>query len=333
MPMKITVILCTYNRAGSLQRALESIALSRMPSSVVWNVLVVDNNSTDATRSIVQQFSDRYPNRFQYLFEPRQGKSFALNSGVEASDGDILAFADDDATVEPDWLWNLTSALQEGTWSGAGGKIIPTWKEPLPRWLSAEDSHTVGPFVSFDEGPVAGQLTRPPYGANMAFRREVFQKYGQFRTDLGPRPGNEIRCEDMEFTHRLLDGGENLRYEPSAVVYHPVPENRLTKTFMRRWWFWKGYAEIVQLGVPPATHWRAGGVPLYLFRRITRWGLQWLCSPRACRRFSCELDICYISGIIHACRRQHRGEVPEMGQQHAISHKHPDAASETTLIG
>ena len=80
--MKITVILCTYNHCQSLRRALESAAALRLPESDEWEVLVVDNNSNDKTREVVQNFCCRYPGRFRYVFEQRQGKSQALNAGV-----------------------------------------------------------------------------------------------------------------------------------------------------------------------------------------------------------------------------------------------------------
>ncbi len=118
--MNITVILCTYNRCQNLAKALDSVAASMLPESVEWEVLVVDNNSNDQTRELVEGFCHRYPGRFRYLFEPQQGKSYALNSGIRVSPSEILAFTDDDAIVEPDWLWNLTSALHDGEWAGAG---------------------------------------------------------------------------------------------------------------------------------------------------------------------------------------------------------------------
>ena len=85
----------------------------------------------------------------------------------------------------------------------------------------------------------------------MAFRKEAFEKYGGFRPDLGPRPGSEIRREDIEFANRLLAGGERLRYEPGAVVRHPVAECRMKKGFVLRWWFWYGRSEVADLGPPP----------------------------------------------------------------------------------
>src|SRR6202022_4391827 len=119
--MNITVILCTYNRAHSLSKALESAANLAVPSSIAWEVLVVDNNSNDETPKIVEQFSSRYPTLFRYLFQPPPGKSHALNSGIQAACGNILAFMDDDVIVDPSWLSNLTTVLHVGEFAGAGG--------------------------------------------------------------------------------------------------------------------------------------------------------------------------------------------------------------------
>src|ERR1700722_3255440 len=99
--MKVTVILCTYNRCQFLAKPLESVARSHVPESIHWEVLVVDNNSPDATRSVVEGFCRRDPSRFRYLFEPKQGKSYALNSGCQAANSDVLAFMDDDVEVDP----------------------------------------------------------------------------------------------------------------------------------------------------------------------------------------------------------------------------------------
>ena len=92
------------------------------------------------------------------------------------------------------------------------------------------------------------ELLEPLFGNNMAYRREVFEKYGGFRTELGPRPGSEIRSEDTELGQRLLSARERLRYEPSAIVYHAVPPNRIQKSYFLAWWFDKGRAEIRELG-------------------------------------------------------------------------------------
>src|ERR1700722_16738649 len=102
--MIVSVIICTYNRCKSLATALESVAASKLPDSMDWEVLVIDNNSSDKTSEVAQGFCQRFPNRFRYFFEPRQGKSFALNTGIQAARGEVLAFTDDDVIVEPTWL-------------------------------------------------------------------------------------------------------------------------------------------------------------------------------------------------------------------------------------
>jgi len=246
--MKITVILCTYNRCQSLAKTLESVAASTLPNSVQWEVLVVDNNSTDHTREVVGDFCQRYPNLFRYVSESRSGKSFALNTGVCEARGDVLAFVDDDVTVEPTWLQNLTAALNDGEWAGTGGRTLPAQAFTPPRWLAL---HLLGALCAhFDLGDAPCELDRAPYGANMAFRKEMFERYGLFRSDLGPSPNPEIPRpnEDTEFGRRLMAAGERLRYEPSAVVHHPVPEDRLTKEYFLAWWFDFGRATMREVG-------------------------------------------------------------------------------------
>jgi glycosyltransferase involved in cell wall biosynthesis len=113
--MKVSVIVCTYNRCRSLARALESLSASVMPATAEWEVLVMDNNSNDGTREVAQRFCELNPSHFRYLFEPTQGKSHALNTAIRESSGEILAFTDDDVAVEPSWLQNLTSVSSTKT--------------------------------------------------------------------------------------------------------------------------------------------------------------------------------------------------------------------------
>jgi glucosyl-dolichyl phosphate glucuronosyltransferase len=302
--MKISVIVCTFNRCTILAKALESLAASTLEESVDWEILVVDNNSSDHTREVVEGFHSQDSSRFQYLFEPQPGKSHALNAAIRHAKGEILAFMDDDVTVEPSWLQNLTAALHTGEWAGAGGRIIPTWTCSPPHWLSLTDRHALAPLVSFDLGSDACQLKEPPFGTNMAFRKEMFEKHGGFRTDLGPRPGSEIRNEDTEFGARLLSAGDRLRYEPSAIVYHPVPDNRKEKEYFLRWWFHKGEANIREFGVRSGTKYSVMGIPLYLFRNLVVWIVKWVVAIDPPRRFSNKLNVWTKSGEILECYRQ-----------------------------
>ena len=304
--LDITVVLCTYNRCNSLAAALESVAVSRLPPSVSWEVFVVDNNSTDQTREVIEGFAFRNPGRFRYSFEPRPGKSNALNSAISNSNARILAFMDDDVLVEPDWLHMLTRIFDDPEYAGAGGRILPESEFTPPTWLETSARYSLAPLAMFDLGPVAGRLREPPFGTNMAFRREVFARYGDFRRDLGPQPGSEIRSEDTEFGMRLLLGGEHLWYEPAAVVHHAIAGSRITKRYFLNWWFDKARGDIRERGVSPGTRWNAAGIPLHLIRRLIMWTLRWQLAFRSGPRFSAKLNLWTVAGAIEECRNQSR---------------------------
>jgi glycosyltransferase involved in cell wall biosynthesis len=233
-----------------------------MPEPTEWEVLIVDNNSPDQTREVAENFCARYPGRFRYLFEPKQGKSNALNSGILNARGSTLAFMDDDVIVAPSWLHNLTAVLDSGEWTGVGGRILAQRDFPVPEWMSLDGEYGTGGILAlFDFGDQGARLDTPPFGTNMAFPSAIFAKYGNFRTDMGPCPGSELRNEDMEFGRRLMAGGERLWYEPSAVVYHAVPENRLKQEYFLRFWYDHGRAVIREKGVKPDIF----GIPRWCF--------------------------------------------------------------------
>jgi glycosyltransferase involved in cell wall biosynthesis len=191
--MKITVILCTYNRSGNLGSTQATFAGSTMPKSVEWEVLVVDNNSTDQKRTVVEGFCRKFPERFRYLSEPQPGKSFALNRGIRETRGDVPAFTDDDVIVVPAWLQNLTVRLQEGHWAGVGGRTLPAEAISPPRWLPLEGRDSMAPILCAhcDWGDKPRELDRPPYGVNMAFRKAMFDKYGGGAPISDPVPTNQ----------------------------------------------------------------------------------------------------------------------------------------------
>ena len=305
--MEISVILCTYNRCRILAGTLESLAASTLPEGVDWEVLVVDNNSSDQTRKVVEDFRRQHAGRFRYLFEAQQGKSYALNTGIREALGEVLVFVDDDVTVESTWLQNLTAPLKDALWAGTGGRTLlePGFLPPV--WLGLREPHDLGgALAQFDRGDRPCELDRAPAGANMAFRKAMFQKYGGFRTDLGPCPGSQIRSEDTEFGRRLLSAGERLRYEPSAVVYHPAPENRVQKDYFLKWWFDYGRAVVREWGQGPAVL----GVPRPYFnilKLVTTTMVQriwrWVSARDPQRRFFWKCWVWVVAGQIREyCR-------------------------------
>jgi glucosyl-dolichyl phosphate glucuronosyltransferase len=296
--MKVTIILCTYNRCRSLATALDSVAASVVPETVTWDVLVVDNNSKDQTREVIEDFCRRYPDHFRYMFVSRQGKSHALNAALREVEADVIAFTDDDVTVEPSWLRNLISPLADSQWCGAAGRITLGRDFSPPRWMAISSEFDLrGSLVQFDQGDKEGNLTKAPFGANMAFKASMFQKYGNFRTDLGRNGRNLIGNEDTEFSERLMASGERLCYVPSAIVNHPVPPERLTKKYFRAYWFSYGRSLVRQDGARLPL-WR---IPLRYLRRFKGW-VQWMfridhwwfLNPRG--RFLCQVLLCQTAG-------------------------------------
>jgi glycosyltransferase involved in cell wall biosynthesis len=305
--VNVTVVVCTYNRCQTLAQALDSVASSVLPDSVDWELLVVDNNSPDQTRAVVEEVSCRYPGRFRYVFEPKQGLSNARNSGIREARGEIIVFTDDDVTVEPSWLQNLTAPLLNGPWAGAGGRIRLGQDFRPPLWLALS-----GPFslaeslVQFDVGDQEGPLDRAPFGANMAFRKIMFEKYGGFRPDLDRCGKSLIGNGDTEMGQRLMAAGEHLYYVPSAVVNHPVLKERLTKKYFRSYWFAHGRSMIRQAGKQLSLR-----NALRYFRRdlkdklrwISSLDRRWFLSPQG--RFFVELHTLHTLGeVVEGCWQQ-----------------------------
>lgn len=313
--LKITVILCTRNRCGSLAPTLEDLVASQLPPSVTWEVLVVDNNSTDQTRDVVEDVCRRHPGVFRYVFEPTSGKSYALNTGVKHARGEVLAFVDDDVRLDSTWLHHLTASLHDGKWAGAGGRTLPARAFAAPSWFSVEEIGGIL-FGRFDFGDQPCELDCAPFGANMAFRKEMFEKYGGFRTDLGPGPNPEIPRpnEDTEFGRRLMAAGEHLRYEPKAVLYHPVALDRLNQRFFLAWWFDYGRASALESKKRPIWGINHDYLTIlnHLMVRLPVRSIEWVFSFNPQKRFRHKCTLWRNAGqLLETYRRSVRGKQKE----------------------
>jgi glycosyltransferase involved in cell wall biosynthesis len=300
---QVTVVVCTYNRCQSLAQALESVTTQTLPPSIGWEIVVVDNNSSDETPQVVEDFRRRYPERIRYLLEVRQGVSYARNAGIQHANGNVVAFIDDDETAAPGWLQGLTANLHSSEWAGAGGRVVPQWNGLRPRWLSSEDPFLSAPLAAFDADREKEQLTEPPFGANMAVRKDIFDRYGGFRTDLGRMGKNLLSNEDTEFGRRVLAEGARFRYEPSALTYHPVEEYRLHRSYFLAWWFNKGRSDVREMGIP-ANQKRFMGIPVRSFSHIAAEALRWTFTLEPSRRFICKLKIWALVGEAYEAFRQ-----------------------------
>ncbi len=262
-----SVIVCTYNRADSLAQTLTCLARQRVRADLRWEVLVVDNNSKDHTRAVVVARQAEWP-ALRYCFEPQQGLSHARNHGIAAARGEVLLFTDDDVCPEPDWVQRIVDGMAAHGCVACGGYIAPIWEAPPPRWLTERFHGFLAIRTDREDTfqiPPDGQA---PFGANMAFRREVFQRYGQFDVSRG-RKGNVLAAgEDGEMFDRILRSGAKVMFFGDARVHHRVEAFRLRKRYFRRWRYQSSRNLGAVLDVPGTR--RIAGVPLYFFPQLGR---------------------------------------------------------------
>jgi glycosyltransferase involved in cell wall biosynthesis len=284
--MDVSVVLGTYNRAASLQTTLETFSGLVCPPELTWELLLVDNNSHDDTRAAIHKFAKTAKFPVRYIFEGQQGRSAALNTGIAAAQGEIIAFTDDDVLLHPEWLSNLTRAFERFQCAAVGGRIVPLWNHSKPDWMQWDGQQAV---VNFELGEEFQEIRFPPMGANSAFRKQLFAKYGLFRLDLGVS-GSEhtVTCDDTEFGYRLIRGGERILYCPDAIVYHPVDPKRTSKKYFLDWYYYNGVSLTRTAGLPDFGVFYLG-VPRWLYRElITNW-IRWMFSFDKNRRFNRKL--------------------------------------------
>jgi glucosyl-dolichyl phosphate glucuronosyltransferase len=233
-----SVVITTYNRAKLLADTLRSLAGQQVSPTLGWEVIVVDNNSEDDTEDVVRRCRQTTGLRIRYVFEPRQGQSFARNLGIEVAAAGVILFTDDDIIPDPDWVSAMLRAIDTDDCVGAGGKVLPLWEAEVPSWLAARsDLLSWLALVDSDEAcmldyPLTAR--RRVVGASMGFRRSVFQEFGRFRTNLGHRGRRLYGGEEVELINRLLLKERRIRYDPSIVVRHRIGPDRLTRRFFLR---------------------------------------------------------------------------------------------------
>ena len=186
--MDYSVVIATYNRAADLRDTLRS--LSGLRPNGPWEVIVVDNNSTDDTRRVVEDAARDFPVQLRYLFEREQGRSPALNAGIRAARGAIIATTDDDVRVPPGWLNAAAEGLAGLQCDFVGGRVLPIWRAPRPRWLPDRGGKQWAVIALLDYGGEPLEFgARVPLGVNMAFRREAFDLAGLLDPNTGRKAG------------------------------------------------------------------------------------------------------------------------------------------------
>ncbi|MCQ2218823.1 MAG: glycosyltransferase [Paludibacteraceae bacterium] len=232
----VSFIICTYNRCEYIYKTLQKVAETSCDTNA-YEIVVVNNNSTDNTELECTRFQKDYPNvGFNYIIEKNQGLSFARNRGMKESVGELLVFLDDDAYVEKDYLQNLLHHMDSHPDAMAfGGKITPLFEEGTePQWLSKWTRSWVS---AIDLGAKIKLFKKKQYpiGANMGFRRECITECGEFDTKLGRSGKNMMGGEEKDFFFRIKAQNYNIYYFPDVAVQHIIPQHRTTKEYIRRY--------------------------------------------------------------------------------------------------
>jgi len=299
----VSVIIATRNRCELLHKLLYALTQQTCAHSSL-EIIVADNGSTDRTREVVEGHARTV--RVRYLSVPDLGKSHAINAGLAAATGDVIALTDDDVLPAAGWVDAIGDAFAREDCDFVAGRVIPLWEVEPPDWLSPA---LHGVLAVRDNGIEPrwlniGENTHiMPIGANMAVRADVFKRLGGLRTDLGKLEGTLRTGEDHEFYLRLLHAGCRGFYEPRAVVQHFVPESRLNRAYFRRWLFQNGQI-VARLEVTyPRRATRLLRVPRYLWRAAAQDAGRWTAATirgNYTNGFAAAMRMTWFAGYLRA---------------------------------
>lgn len=312
-PVTYSVVIATHNRANDLRDTLASLAL--LSTRDPWEVVVVDNNSTDDTAALIQATAEAFPVPLTYAFEAVPGRSAALNRGIALATGDIILTTDDDVRVGPDWLDQAGAALDRLQCGYVGGRVVPIWGGARPDWLSTTPGPHWAVIALLDYGPEPIELTsRMPLGVNMAIRRDALERVGGWDPRIGRRAGTLLGQEVREWCIRARARGIQGWYAPEMVVHHVIPAARLNKGYFRRWSYWRGVSRALlyqQHGLDMESPQETtidfskvahiAGIPRYLYRvflRHARQGLAAAMRGHRAQAFEHEMWLWMFAGIV-----------------------------------
>lgn len=307
----VSVIIATYNRSDMLAGALESV-LAQEACGLRYEVIVVDNNSPDNTREVVESFIARGAANLRYLFEGRQGVAYARNTAIPEAKAPIIAFTDDDVRVAPDWVSSIKRALDEHPEVDCvGGKVLPLWQQEPPSWLTW--AHW-SPLALTDYGAESfytnEKSQRCLVTANLSFRREVFDRIGLFSPDCQRVKDGIGSTEDHELQLRFWRAGSQGYYDPRIIVSADVQPDRMTKVYHRRWHTGHGrFCAMMQLEELEVGNAWLFGVPAHMFRQMMIDSAKWLkhkLGRREVEAFESESKLRFFLGFYRQRSAEHR---------------------------
>jgi GT2 family glycosyltransferase len=234
--MNASIIIATYNRAAYLSRCLEALAALETDPTM-FEIIIVDNNSSDNTREVVQGFVQEHPTlSIHYLFEKEQGAALARNSAIAEASGEILCFLDDDTVPTSGWLSAIAAGFADPGVGCVGGPAILDFQgRERPPWLLGDLQGLLSGYgLLYTEPTAISKIAEYPFLCNMAVRRSVLAEVGSFRPDLGRSGGSLLAGEETELVDRMYKAGWRVMYLPDAKVWHLVAPERLDKQYIYR---------------------------------------------------------------------------------------------------
>lgn len=244
MNIRISVAVCTHNRASYLRKAIRSLLAQTLDPSL-FEILIIDNASTDETRDVIESERPDTP-AYRYINVPEVGVSHARNAGWQNARAKYVAYLDDDAIATPQWLERMLDFLEnaEPQPGVVGGKIEPIWELPRPAWLSDRMAGALS-IVNWSEKPIIMTDKHWIAAANIGFPRSVLEEIGGFRADLGRRGSCLLSNEEIFARLQIERNGHACYYNPEIVVEHHVHASRVNQSWFKRRSYWQGISETV----------------------------------------------------------------------------------------
>lgn len=301
MAKNISILICTRNRAKRIKNLFESLYSLQIPLGISYEILIVNNGSTDDTEIIIKKCMNHFNLPVTYLEMKEKGKSKALNYGIKYAQGALLLFADDDVVFSSSWLqayWYAYKNFSE--YDGFGGRVIPKWEGQFPDWMK-------GGMLDFMPLPLLNMVDfgtklipfpnrGVPGGLNSGLRRSVINKIGLFNEKFGP--GTNIPyAEDTEYFRRIINNGGKFLYVPEAKVEHINSPERMTQQYALKWNFEVSRSQAMVFG-SLRKYKRVANIPIYLMRELIQRLILWLFDCNKKTRFAKKMGVMRTIGHI-----------------------------------
>jgi len=261
--MTLDVIVPTYNRSRLLRRTISSLLNAPIPADLQVTIIVVDNNSKDDTRDTVERFGAPGDRSLRYIRELNQGLSFSRNAGIAAGTAELVGFIDDDEEIDENWYRIIAREFHNSETQFIGGCYLGNWSAPAPNWLPEGYNAAIGIVSPKQRASYDAAFGRSLMGGNAIIRRSVFDRIGIYSTRLGRSGKGLLSEEDAEFLRRLRSNSIKGVYVPELVIYHYIPEERLTRSYHRRWVFWRAVSQGIVARDSVAQERSLFGIPRY----------------------------------------------------------------------